>query len=99
MNNYVAGHLENPDRADSCIGIEFDEGHGAVAYINEEEISLTYKQVRQLASMVASVASQMEWYQATWVYAFYSTKYHLMRKGDHGEHAKALCGTLPPTWG
>lgn len=100
MNNCVAGYVEDPDAMDSCIGIEFDHDRNeAVAYINEEEISLTYRQVRQLISLASRVASQMEWHNATYVYARYTDKYHLMEKGKHGEHAKTLCGALPPSWG
>lgn len=101
MNNYVAGHLENPDMADSCIGVEFDPINGAIAYINEEEISLTYKQVRELANMVSRVQRQMEWDQAQWIYAHHSSgsKHHLMAKGAHGEREKTLCGAVPPSWG
>jgi hypothetical protein len=101
MTNYVAGHVDDVESMDSCIGIEFDPINGAVAYINEEEIGLTYKQVKQLEYMVSQIVMKMEWAQATWVYAHYSTmkKYHLMEKGTHGEREKTLCGTLPPTWG
>ena len=101
MANYVAGHLDDVDAADSCIGIEFDPINGAIAYINEEEISLTYRQVKQLEHMASQAVRQMEWSQATWFYAHYSTttKYHLMEKGKHGKQEKTLCGAVPPSWG
>ncbi len=102
MTNYVAGHVDDPDVMDSCIGIEFEpENNRAVAYINEEEIGLTYEQVKQLEGDAARVISQMEWHNAAWVYARipYGTStaaYHLMRKGEHGKDKRPLCGAQVP---
>jgi hypothetical protein len=103
----LAGHItpEQAESSDSTIGIEFDgERNVALFFVDEgqgcTEYPLTYRQARQLVGMASQVVSQMEWHNARWVYAQYSTKkYHLMEKGKHGESEKTLCGALPPSWG
>lgn len=99
MTHEVAGHVSNSETMDSCIGIEFDATcNQAVAYINEEEITLSCNQVWQLECLCAQVRNQMHWHDATWVYASrgsYSDTNHLMKKGEHDPRGKTLCGKSP----
>ncbi len=101
----LAGYItaEEAETSDPTLGIEFEpENNRAVVYIDEgtgdTEVALTYEQVTQFSRMVSQVESQMEWHMASWVYAYSfgsNSIRHLMKKGEHGEFAKALCGRKP----
>jgi hypothetical protein len=110
----VAGHNVNPEMHESTVGVVFDQKPDGtpcgVLYIDEgveqTELSLSRDELYALVRLCHAAISAIEWDSAWWIYArgpLSTDKYHLMRKGQHDEKGKPLCGKgvssyYPHTW-
>jgi hypothetical protein len=108
----VQGYNVVPDENDheAIIGIEIETTNEqfngkACVYIGEgygqTEIHLDYNELLALLWQGHAVRAEMEWAQASFVFApgvLATDKTHLQRKGDD-PHGKALCGQMPTSWG
>lgn len=116
----VAGYNVIPDENDDhVIGVEVEtanEYHAGKAciYIDQEEIHLSYDELRAFIGHARFVCNEMEWNMATYAYAsegLANNTVHLVYRGDAKlerthfaieptscKYEKSLCGRPAPEW-